>query len=194
MNQMSGIKGTQTEKNLLKAFAGESQAKNKYTFFAKIAKKEGFEQIAAVFLETAMHEESHAKTFFKFLEGGQVEITATFQAGKLGTTVENLLASAEGENEEWTKLYLEFAETAKNEGFIKIAAKFRLIAHIEQSHEKRFSKLLKNIEDGIVFKRNKKEKWICRKCGYIHEGDHALDVCPACDHPQAYFELLSENY
>jgi rubrerythrin len=191
---MSSIKGSTTEKNLLKAFAGESQAKNRYTFFAKIAKKEGFEQIAAIFEQTAQQEESHAKIFFKFLEGGPVEITATYQAGKLGTTAENLMAAAEGENEEWTSIYLEFAETAKQEGFLKIAAKFRLIAQIEKVHEARFRKLLKNIEEGSVFKKNKKEKWVCRKCGYIHEGETALDMCPACDHPQAYFEIENENY
>ena len=191
---MESIKGSETEKNLLKAFAGESQAKNRYTYFAKIAKKEGYEQIAAYFEETAIQEESHAKIFFKFLEGGAVEITATYTAGKLAPTAENLLAAAEGENEEWSNVYVEFAEIAKNEGFLKIAAKFRLIAQIEKAHEQRFRKLLMNIEDGTVFKRSKKEKWVCRKCGYIHEGEKALEMCPACDHPQAYFEILSENY
>ena len=191
---MSNLKGTVTEKNLLKAFAGESQAKNRYTFFAKIAKKEGYEQIAAFFEQTALQEESHAKIFFKFLEGGPVEITATYPAGKLGTTSENLLAAAEGENEEWTKIYTEFAETAASEGFSKIATKFKLIAKVEEEHEKRFRKLLKNIEDESVFKKDKKVKWVCRKCGYVYEGEKALENCPLCEHPQAYFEVLEENY
>ena len=188
------IKGTRTEKNLLKAFAGESQAKNRYTFFAKIAKTEGYEQIAEIFAKTALEEESHAKIFFKFFEGGPIEITATYPAGKLGTTPENLLAAAEGENEEWTKIYLEFAEIAKEEGFTKIATKFKLISQVEAEHEKRFRKLLKNIEEGKVFKKEKKVKWVCRKCGYVHEGENALENCPLCEHPKAYFEEMQENY
>ncbi len=191
---MNSIKGTQTEKNLLKAFAGESQAKNRYTFFAKQAQKEGFEQIAALFAETAQQEESHAKIFFKFLEGGPVEITATYPGGKIGTTSENLHAAAEGENEEWTALYPQFAEIAKAEGFPQIAAKFKLIATIEAQHEKRFKKLLKNIEEGKVFQKGEKVQWVCRKCGYVHEGEKALKNCPACEHPEAYFEVKAENY
>ena len=186
---MSNLKGSATEKNLLKAFAGESQAKNRYTFFAKIAKKEGYEQISGIFDQIALQEESHAKTFFKFLEGGSVEITATYLAGKLGTTPENLLAAAEGENEEWTKIYNGFAEIAEKEGFQKIAIKFRLVAKVEVEHEKRFRKLLKNIEENSVFKKQKKVKWVCRKCGYVQEGEKALDICPLCEHPQAYFEV-----
>lgn len=188
------IKGTRTEQNLLKAFAGESQAKNRYTFFAKIAKKEGYEQIAEIFIKTALEEESHAKTFYKFFEGGSVEIKTSFPTDKLGTTAENLLAAAESENEEWSKLYLEFAEVAREEGFILIATKFSLAAKVEAEHEKRFRKLLKNIEDGTVFKRDKKVKWACKKCGYVHEGEKALEKCPLCDHPQAYFEEMIENY
>jgi rubrerythrin len=188
------IKGSETEKNLLKAFAGESQAKNRYTYFAKIAKKEGFEQIADIFTQTALQEESHAKTFFKFLEGGSAEITASYPAGSLGTTAQNLLAAAEGEHEEWSELYLNFAETAQNEGFTKVAVKFKLIAQIEAEHEKRFRKLLENINSDTVFKKNKKTKWVCRKCGYVHEGEKALETCPACEHPQAYFEIMAENY
>ena len=188
------IKGTQTEKNLLAAFAGESQAKNRYTFFAKAAKKEGYEQIAAIFTETAAQEEQHAKQFFKFLEGGMVEITASYPAGIIGTTAENLLAAAEGENEEWTDLYPGFAKVADEEGFPKIAAKFRVIAKAEITHENRYRKLLANIEKGIVFEREEKVKWICRNCGYIHEGTKALANCPSCDHPMAYFEIQPENY
>jgi rubrerythrin len=188
------IKGTRTELNLLKAFAGESQAKNRYTFFAKKAKEEGYEQIAALFEETARQEETHAKQFFKFLEGGMVEITAMYPAGKIGTTVENLLASAEGENEEWTDLYPEFAKIAEEEGFKKIATKFKAIAKVEAEHEKRYRKLLANIENGEVFKKKKKVRWVCRKCGFVHESENAPQNCPACDHPQAYFEEMAENY
>jgi rubrerythrin len=188
------IKGTRTEQNLLKAFAGESQAKNRYTFFAKKAKEEGYEQIAALFEETARQEETHAKQFFKFLEGGMVEITAMYPAGKIGTTVENLLASAEGENEEWTDLYPEFAKIAEEEGFKKIATKFKAIAKVEAEHEKRYRKLLANIENGEVFKKKKKVRWVCRKCGFVHESENAPQNCPACDHPQAYFEEMAENY
>jgi len=188
------IKGSRTEQNLLKAFAGESQAKNRYTFFAKQAKKEGFEQIAWFFTETAMNEESHAKTFFRLLEGGPVEITMAYPAGVIGTTAENLKAAAEGEHEEWSYLYPEFRRIALEEGFPKAAAAFKLIAGIEEHHEKRFRKLLDNIEKNLVFARTEKTRWICRKCGYIHEGLQALQNCPACSHPMAYFEILQENY
>ena len=188
------IKGTETEKNILKAFAGESQAKNRYTFFAKVAKKEGYEQISAIFAETALYEESHAKILSKFFEGGSVEITATYPTNILGTTAENLLIAIEGEHEEWSVTYLEYAQIAQNEGFAKIAAKFRLLAKAEEVHEKRFRKLLQNLENGSIFKKDKKVKWICRKCGYVHEGENALEVCPLCDHPIGYFEEMAENY
>ena len=188
------IKNTRTEKNLLAAFAGETQAKNRYTFYAKAAKKEGYEQIAALFQETAAQEEQHAKQFFKFLEGGMVEITAMYPAGIIGTTEENLLAAAEGENEEWTTLYPEFAKIADEEGFPKIAAKFRVIAKAETMHEDRYRKLLNNIKTGIVFERTEKVKWVCRNCGFVHEGPKALNMCPSCEHPLAYFELKAENY
>ncbi len=188
------IKGTQTEKNLLKSFAGESQAKNRYTFFAKQAKKEGFEQIAAIFVETALHEEQHAKTFFKFLEGGVVEITASYPAGKIGTTAENLEEAAAGENEEWTLLYPEFAKIAEEEGFKQIATKYKMIAKVEAEHEKRYKKLLENIKNNKVFQKDETTKWVCRKCGYVQEGTKALNNCPSCDHPQDYFELKAENY
>lgn len=188
------IKGTETEKNILKAFAGESQARNRYTYFASVAKKEGFEQISAIFLETADNEKEHAKRFFKFLEGGDVEITAMYPAGKIGTTTENLLAAAMGENEEHTKLYPEFADIAEKEGFQDVAFVFRKIAEVEKHHEERYRKLLKNIEDGTVFKKSTKTQWKCRNCGYVHEGPEALEKCPSCDHPKAYFELLCDNF
>ena len=188
------IIGSHTEKNLLKAFAGESQAKNRYEFFAKAARKEGFEQIAALFEETAENEQSHAKQFFKFLEGGPVEITAVYPAGKIGSTAENLKASANGENEEWTELYPEFERIAREEGFKEIANIFKLIARIEKEHELRFRKLLENIEAGKVFEREEKARWKCRKCGYIHVGTKALENCPACNHPKSYFELENINY
>lgn len=188
------IKGTRTEQNLLKAFAGESQAMNRYLFFAKEAKKEGYEQIAAIFEKTAWQEQQHAKRFFKFLEGGEVEITASYPAGIIGTTAENLKASAMGENEEWTLLYPEFAEIAKEEGFPAIAAAFKIIAKVEAEHEKRYLKLLKNIETGEVFKREEPTQWECRNCGYIHEGKNPPENCPACQHPKSYFEEKSENY
>ena len=191
---MESIKGTQTEKNLLKAFAGESQAKNRYTFFAKQAKKDGYEQISALFLETAMNEEEHAKIFFKFLEGGDVEITAAYPAGMIGTTEENLKAAAMGENEEWTKLYPEFAEVAAQEGFKRIAATFKLIAKIEADHESRFLQLLQNLEEGRAFLRDEKIHWFCRKCGHVHFGEKALEKCPVCGHPQGYFEEKAENF
>lgn len=191
---MSSIKGTQTEKNLLKAFAGESQAKNRYTFFAKQAKKDGYEQISEIFTLTAMQEESHAKIFFRFLEGGPVEITAIYPAGSLSSTDENLVAAANGENEEWTELYPEFAAVAEEEGFPKIATAFKLIAKIEAEHEARFLKLLRNVEDNRVFESEEPEEWVCRKCGYVHHGKKALENCPVCNHPKAYFELKATNY
>ncbi len=188
------IRGTRTEQNLLKAFAGESQAKNRYTFYSKQAKKEGFEQIAAFFAETALNEESHAKTFFRFLEGGPVEITAIYPGGVIGTTAENLLAAAEGEHEEWTDLYPQFGKTASEEGFQKIAIAFTLIATVEKHHETRFLKLLNNLEKNRVFEKDEKTYWVCRKCGYVHYGFKALQMCPACSHPMAYFEVMQENY
>jgi rubrerythrin len=191
---MPSLKGTQTEKNLLKAFAGESQARNRYTFFAKQAAKEGYQQIGALFLETAENEGQHAKEYFKHLEGGLVEITATYPAGKIGTTAENLVAAADGENEEWTDLYPAFGDMAESEGFAEAASSFRLIAEVEEKHEARYRKLLDNIEKGLVFKKPEPVKWICRKCGYIHEGPTALDVCPVCEHPQAYQEIYAENF
>lgn len=191
---MKSIKGTKTEKNLLASFAGESQARNRYTYFASVAKKAGFEQIAAIFLETAENEKEHAKMFFKFLEGGEVEITAAYPAGIIGDTVANLEAAAAGENLEWTKLYKEAAETAKEEGFDEVAEVFTEISEVEEEHEKRYRKLIKNIQDGKVFKRDETVKWKCRNCGYVHEGKEAPDECPACAHPQAYYELLCENY
>lgn len=191
---MESIKGSKTEKNLLKAFAGESQARNRYTYFAKQAQKDGFEQIADIFLETAEQEKMHAKTFFKFLEGGDVEITAVYPAGKIGTTAENLKEAAMGENEEWTQLYPEFARIAEEEGFKQVAIAFKMIAKVEEVHEQRYSKLLKNIEGGKVFEKDKPVKWQCRKCGYVHEGTKALNKCPSCGHPQSYFEVMKENY
>lgn len=191
---MKNIKGSRTEKNLLTAFAGESQARNRYTYFVSQAKKEGYEQIAAIFLETAENEKEHAKRLFKFLKGGEVEITASFPAGVIGNTEENLRAAAAGENHEHTKMYPEFARIAEEEGFSEIAAVFRAIAVAEKQHEKRFLALLKNIEKGIVFKREKVVRWKCRNCGYIHEDTETPEKCPACAHPRAYFELLSENY
>ncbi|PLX16965.1 MAG: rubrerythrin family protein [Marinilabiliales bacterium] len=191
---MSSIKGTRTEQNLLKSFAGESQAKNRYEFFAKVAKKEGYEQIAAFFQETAMQEQSHAKVFFKFLEGGPVEITAIYPAGVIGTTAENLKAAAEGENEEWTELYPEFARIAEEEGFKKIATAYKLIAKVEAEHEARYRKLLSNIEESKVFEREEKVRWVCRKCGHVHESKKALKNCPVCGHPEAFFEIEQTNY
>ena len=191
---MKSLKGTQTEKNLLAAFAGESQARNRYTYFASQAKKEGFEQISALFLETADNEKEHAKRFFKFLEGGDVEITAMYPAGIIGTTKENLKAAADGENHEHTKHYPEFAAIAKDEGFPEVAAAFRSIAIVEKQHEARYRKLLQNVEAGTVFKKEKAVRWKCRNCGYIHEGKTPPAKCPACEHPEAFFELLEENY
>jgi len=191
---MKKIQGTQTEENLLKAFAGESQARMRYDYFSKQAKKEGLEQISAIFEETALNEKEHAKRFFKFLEGRSVEITATYPAGKIGTTLENLEAAAKGENEEWTKLYPEFAKTAENEGFSEIAIAFRMIATVEKAHEERYKKLYNNLESGKVFKREGKVVWKCLKCGYLHEGDSAPKKCPACLHPQSYFQIKENNY
>lgn len=192
--QMKSIKGTQTEKNLLKAFAGESQARNRYTYFASVAKKEGFEQIAGIFEETAENEKEHAKVFFKFLEGGPVEITAVYPAGKIGTTIENLKAAADGEKEEWSVLYPEFEKIAKKEGFDLIAKAFKEIAEVEEHHESRYFALLENLKNGKVFKKGEIVKWKCRNCGYVHEGMEAPLICPACLHPQAYYEILAENY
>jgi len=188
------IKGTETEKNLLKAFSGESQARNRYTYFAGAAKKEGLVQIAAIFEETANQEKEHAKRFFKFLEGGELEITDTFSAGKIGTTLENLKAAAAGEEHEWDELYPAFAKTAREEGFAVIAAAFDAISIAEKQHGKRYMDLAENLEAGRVFKRNGKVVWRCRNCGYLHEAAEAPDVCPACLHPQAHFELLGENW
>ncbi|KUJ95673.1 MAG: hypothetical protein PWR24_1694 [Desulfonauticus sp.] len=191
---MKSLKGTRTEKNLLTAFAGESQARNRYTYFAKQAKKEGYVQIAKIFEETAEQEKEHAKRLFKFLEGGEVEITAAFPAGVIGTTAENLKAAAEGENYEWDKMYPEFAKVAEEEGFDEIAAVFEAIAVAEKQHEKRYKGLLKNLEEGKVFKKDQEVVWRCLNCGYLHVGAEAPQLCPACAHPQAYFELLAENW
>lgn len=188
------LKGTRTEQNLLKAFAGESQAKNRYEFFAKQARKDGFEQIAAIFLQTAKEEQSHAKQFFRFLEGGMVEITATYPAGKIGTTAENLKAAAEGENEEWTDLYPAFAEIATEEGFPKVASIFKLIASVEAEHEKRYLKLLQNVSEDKVFVKDGKVWWKCMVCGYVYESRKAMENCPACQHPKAYMKLKEEDY
>ncbi|MBI4810642.1 MAG: rubrerythrin family protein [Ignavibacteriales bacterium] len=191
---MKSLKGTQTEKNLLAAFAGESQARNRYTYFASQAKKEGYEQIAAIFLETAEHEKEHAKRFFKFLEGGDVEIIASYPAGMIGTTKENLRAAADGEKHEYTKLYPEFAATAKEEGFPEVAAAFRSIAVVEKHHEARYRRLLQNVESGTVYKRDKVVRWKCRNCGYIHEGKTPPTKCPACEHPESFFEVIEDEY
>jgi rubrerythrin len=191
---MAGIKGTQTEKNLLASFAGESQARNRYTMFSKQAMKDGYEQIAAIFLETADNERIHAKKFFSFLEGGNVEITATYPAGIVGNTLENLKAAADGEHEEFVKLYPGGADTADKEGFKEIAAAFRLISKIESEHEKRYRKLADNIEKNLVFTRPEKVRWKCRVCGHIHEGVNALEKCPSCGHSKAYFEIAADNY
>ncbi len=188
------LKGSKTEQNLLKSFAGESQARMRYDYFAKQAKKEGLEQIAAIFAETALNEKEHAKRFFKFLEGGMVEITASYPAGKIGHTLENLKASAEGENEEWSELYPHFADIAEEEGFKEIATAWRMIAKVEKAHENRYRTLYNNLESGKVFEREEKVYWKCRNCGYIHEGKNAPKTCPACLHPQSYFEIKETNY
>lgn len=192
---MPSIKGTETEKNLLAVFAGESQARNRYTYFAGQAKKEGLVQIADIFEETANQEKEHAKRFFKFLEGGEVEIVAAFPAGVVGTTLENLKAAAAGENHEHASLYPAFAETARNEGFPAVAAVFEAVCVAEKQHEKRFRDLARNIETGTVFKRDDAQTvWRCRNCGYLYEGLEAPVACPACAHPQAHFEILGENW
>jgi rubrerythrin len=191
---MGSLKGTQTEKNLLTAFSGESQARNRYTYFASKAKKEGYVQISDIFTETANQEKEHAKRLFKFLEGGEVEITGAFPAGVIGTTLENLKDSAAGEHYEQTVMYPEFAKTAREEGFDNLAEVFEAIAVAEKQHEKRYMDLAANIEAGKVFKRDEQVTWRCRNCGYLHEGSEAPEVCPACDHPQAHFELLGENW
>lgn len=188
------IKGTETERNLLKAFAGESQARNRYTYFASEARKAGYEQIAAIFLETADNEKEHAKVFFKYLEGGEVNIEASFPAGVIGDTKANLLAAAEGERFEWSVLYKEFAEVAKKEGFDEIARSFAEIAKVEMFHEERYRKLLENVEKNQVFSRSAGVKWHCRNCGYVFTGKEAPVQCPSCFHPQAFFEILAENY
>jgi len=188
------IKGTQTEKNLLASFAGESQARNRYTYFASQARKEGLEQIANVFAETAENEKEHAKIFFSYLEGGDLEITASYPAGMIKDTKTNLEAAAAGEKMEWSVLYKEASATAKKEGFADIATSFKEIAEVEEFHEGRYRKLLANIKKGEVFKKKTTVKWHCTNCGYIHEGPEAPDVCPACKHAKAYYELLAENY
>ena len=191
---MKSMKGKQTEKNLLAAFAGESQARNRYTFFASKAKKEGYEQIAAIFQETADNEKEHAEVFFKHLQGGDVEIMAEYPAGAIGTTEQNLLAAAEGEKMEWGTLYPDFSETAEKEGFPMVAHSFKKIAEVEAYHERRYRKLLENVKKKKVFKKEKVVKWKCRNCGYVHEGEEAPDVCPACQHPKSYYEVWTEPY
>lgn len=188
------IKGTRTEKNLLAAFAGESQARNRYTYFASAAKKEGFEQIANIFLETAENEKEHAKVFFKHLEGGDAEITATYPAGMIKDTKSNLEAAAAGENLEWTTLYQDFARIAKEEGFSEVTCSFEQVAKVEKFHESRYRKLINNVAEGKVFKKDPAAKWHCTNCGYVIEGTEAPRECPACKHPQAFFEQLAENY
>ncbi len=194
MRKMKGLKGIQTEKNLLAAFAGESQARNRYSFFASKAKKEGYEQISAIFTETADNEKEHAEVFFKHLQGGDVEIQAMYPAGIIGSTSENLLAAAEGEKMEWGTLYPDFADTAEKEGFPEVARSFREIGKVEAYHEKRYRKLLENVEKNQVFKKDKIVKWKCRNCGYVFEGKDAPKKCPACQHPQSYYEIWVESY
>jgi rubrerythrin len=191
---MADLKGSETEKNLLIAFAGESQARNRYNYFASKAKKEGYVQISHIFEETANQEKEHAKRFFKFLEGGDVEIEAAFPAGMIGSTAENLEAAAAGEHHEWESMYPEFARVAREEGFEEIAAVFEAVAVAEKQHEKRYLGLLANVEAGTVFKKDKETTWRCRNCGYLHEGEEAPHSCPACAHPQAHFEMLAENW
>lgn len=188
------LKGTQTEKNILTAFAGESQARNRYTYFASKARQEGYVQIADIFEETANQEKEHAKRLFKLLEGGEVQITASFPAGVIGNTLENLKEAAGGENFEWTDMYPEYAKVARSEGFENIAKIFEAIAVAEKQHEKRYLALMHNIENGTVFKKGQTVVWRCRNCGYLHEGTEAPAACPACAHPQAHFEVLAENY
>jgi len=188
------LKGSQTEKNLLKAFAGESQARNRYSYFAEVARKEGYKQIEAIFQETADNEREHAEVFFKYLEGGPLEIQATYPAGIVGTTEDNLLAAANGEKEEWGKIYPEFAEVAREEGFGDVATSFKEIGEVEVYHERRYRKLLANVKNGEVFKKDSPVKWKCRNCGYVHEGDEAPEFCPACKHAREYYEVWVENY
>jgi len=188
------IKGSRTEQNLLKSFAGESQARNRYTYFSSVAKKEGLEQIANIFTETAENEKEHAKIFFKHLEGGDVEITAVYPAGVIKDTKTNLEAAAAGENMEWTTLYADFAKTAKDEGFFEIARSFEQVAKVEKFHESRYRKLINNLANGKIFKKKASIKWHCTNCGYVFEGTEAPKECPACKHPQAFFEVLAENY
>lgn len=191
---MNNLQGTETEKNLLKSFAGESQARMRYDYFSKQAKKEGLEQISAIFTETALNEKEHAKRFFKFLEGRHVEITAVYPAGKIGTTLENLKASAKGENEEWSEIYPEFAKIAEKEGFTEIAIAFKMIAEVEKAHEERYKKLYGNLKSENIFKRKEKMIWKCRNCGYLHKDKIAPEKCPACLHPQNYFQIKENNY
>jgi len=191
------LKGSETEKNLLKAFAGESQARNRYTYFSSVAKKEGYEQISGIFQETADNEKEHAKIFFEYLEEGEgklLQITAEYPSGKIGNTKENLFEAAEGERLEWGTIYPEFEKKAREEGFKKIADSFKEIAEVEEQHEKRYRKLLENVKNKKVFKRDEIVKWKCRNCGYVHDGKEAPNVCPACKHPQAFYELFTENY
>lgn len=188
------MKGSQTEKNLLAAFAGESQARNRYTYFASVARKEGYEQISAIFLETADNEKEHAKRFFRLLEGGDAEITAAYPAGVIGTTLDNLEAAADGEHMEWTKIYKDFEAIARKEGFEGAADQFKEIAEVEVRHEARYRKLWRNVKDKSVFKKDKVVKWKCRNCGRVYEGAEAPEKCPTCAHPQAYYELIAENY
>jgi rubrerythrin len=188
------LKGTATEKNLLKAFAGESQARNRYEMFAAKAKEDGYDQIAAIFKETAHNEQHHAETFFAFLEGGAVEITAAYPAGAVGGTLDNLMASADGEHEEFVELYPAFAAVAEKEGFIKIANQFKMIAKIEKEHEERYRKLAENVKNGKVFAKDEESVWVCRECGHIHTGKQAPTACPTCQNPQAVFELRAKNY
>jgi rubrerythrin len=191
---MASLKGSQTEKNLLASFAGESQARNRYTFFASVARKEGYEQISAIFAETADNEKEHAEMFFKYLEGGDVEITATYPAGVIGDTEANLRAAAAGEKEEWGTLYPDFAATAEEEGFAEIAESFTEIGEVEEYHERRYNILADRVANGEVFKRDEPIKWKCRNCGYVHDGTEAPELCPACQHVRAYYEPWAENY
>jgi len=188
------FKGSQTEKNLLAAFAGESQARNRYTFFASVAKKEGYEQIGAIFEETLGNEKEHAELFFKHLKGGMVEITASYPGGVIGSTVDNLKAAAAGEKLEWGKLYPDFGDIAQQEGFPEVAATFRMVAKVEAYHERRYNKLVETLEQGKVFKKDQPIKWKCRNCGFVFEGKEAPEKCPVCAHPKAYFEAWVENY
>lgn len=188
------LKGSRTEKNLMAAFAGESQARTRYTFYASVAKKEGYEQISSIFQETARNEKEHAELFFKHLKGGMVEITAAYPAGIIGSTRKNLKTAAEGEKMEWGTLYPDFAEVAEEEGFKDVANTFRMVAKVEKYHERRYLKLVANMEQGSVFKKDSPIKWKCRNCGYIHEGSEAPEKCPVCEHAKSYFEVWCENY